>query len=147
MGKLLFHSKLWWYVCGLIDHDEKDQQALYDQLVNQFDTLDVTTVDVNRLSVYGFKISCINIHLRDNQYLGDVLGNLLNMSVVGVNIWQAPTGGGKTTAWINLNKKILESGDTTQKPIVIVEPLISIVKSKYDDDVIDVTGNKQFPTQ
>ena len=139
--------KLWWYVCGLIDHDEKDQRALYKQLVNQFDTLDVTTVDVNRLSVYGFKISCINIHLSDNQYLGDVLGNLLNMSVVGVNLWQAPTGGGKTTAWINLNKKIIESGDTTHKPIVIVEPLISIVKSKYDDDVIDVTGSHQFPTQ
>ena len=139
--------KLWWYVCGLIDHDEKDQRALYDQLVKQFDTLDITTVDVNRLSVYGFKINCINIHLSDNQYLGDVLGNLLNKSVVGVNIWQAPTGGGKTTAWINLNKKILESGDTEQKPIAIVEPLNSIVKSKYDDDVIVVTGNKQFPPQ
>ena len=139
--------KLWWYVCGLIDHDEKDQQALYDQLAKQFDTLNITTVDVNRLSVYGFKINCINIHLSDNQYLGDVLGNLLNKSVVGVNIWQAPTGGGKTTAWINLNKKIIESGDTGQKPIVIVEPLNSIVKSKYDDDVIVVTGNKQFPTQ
>lgn len=139
--------KLWWYVCGLIDHDERDRNNLYNQFLTQFDTLDITRVDVNRLSVYGFKISCINIHLSDNQYLGDVLGNLLNMSVVGVNLWQAPTGGGKTTAWINLNKKILESGDTTHKPIAIVEPLISIVKSKYDDDVIDVTGNKQFPTQ
>ena len=139
--------KLWWYVCGLIDHDKRDQKNLYNQFLSQYDTLDITVVDVNRLSVYGFKINCINIHLSDNQYLGDVLGNLLNMSVVGVNIWQAPTGGGKTTAWINLNKKILESGDTTHKPIAIVEPLISIVKSKYDDDVIDVTGNKQFPAQ
>ena len=139
--------KLWWYVCGLIDHDKRDQKNLYNQFLSQYDTLDITVVDVNRLSVYGFKINCINIHLSDNQYLGDVLGNLLNMSVVGVNIWQAPTGGGKTTAWINLNKKILESGDTTHKPIVIVEPLISIVKSKYDDDVIDVTGSNQFPAQ
>ena len=139
--------KLWWYVCGLIDHDKRDQKNLYNQFLTQFDTLDITVVDVNRLSVYGFKINCINIHLSDNQYLGDVLGNLLNMSVVGVNIWQAPTGGGKTTAWINLNKKILESGDTTHKPIAIVEPLISIVKSKYDNDVIDVTRSHQFPAQ
>ena len=139
--------KLWRYVCGLIDHDEKDQQALYDQLVNQFDTLDVTTVDVNRLKVYGFKINCINIHLSDNQYLGDILDNLLNMSVVGVNLWQAPTGSGKNTCWINYNNRILKTEKDKHKPILIVEPLNSINMTKYEkDENIEVfIKSKRFP--
>ena len=139
--------KLWWYVCGLIDHDEKDQRALYDQLVKQFDTLDITTVDVNRLSVYGFKINCINIHLSDNQYLGDILDTLLNMSVVGVNLWQAPTGSGKNTCWINYNNRILETEKDKHKPILIVEPLNSINMTKYEkDENIEVfIKSKRFP--
>ena len=139
--------KLWWYVCGLIDHDEKDQRALYDQLVKQFDTLDITTVDVNRLSVYGFKINGINIHLSDNQYLGDILDTLLNMSVVGVNLWQAPTGSGKNTCWINYNNRILETEKDKHKPILIVEPLNSINMTKYEkDENIEVfIKSKRFP--
>ena len=139
--------KLWWYVCGLIDHDEKDQQALYDQLVNQFDTLDVTVANVGRLTVYGFKINCINIHLSDNQYLGDILDKLLEASPIGVSLWQAPTGSGKNTCWINYNNRILATEKDKHKPILIVEPLNSINMTKYEkDENIEVfIKSKRFP--
>ena len=128
---------------------ERNDGRLVNEMKNMYNSLDVKYADLDRLKRFGIYINkdVKHIHLSDNQYLGDILDKLLEESPIGVSLWQAPTGGGKTTAWISLNKKILESGDTTHKPIAIVEPLISIVKSKYDDDVIDVTGSKQFPAQ
>lgn len=127
---------------------ERNDGRLVNEMKSMYNSLDVKYADLDRLKRFGIYINkdVKHIHLSDNQYLGDILDKLLEESPIGVSLWQAPTGGGKTTAWINLNKQILNS-EVEHKPIVIVEPLISIVKSKYDDDVIDVTGSKQFPEQ
>lgn len=123
----------------------------YKTFINEFDydSIDESAGRVEILERYGFEVKKDNIyyHLNENQYLGDIRDSLLSNVTVGINFWRAPTGSGKTCFWVDYNKELLNDilNLGTRKPILIVEPLNSIINTKYDGDVVTVTGNKQFP--
>lgn len=134
---------------------ERNDGRLVNEMKNMYNSLDVKYADLDRLKRFGIYINkdVKHIHLSDNQYLGDILDKLLEESPIGVSLWQAPTGSGKTTAWTDLNKKMLDEIKTNKetlvgdknKPTLIIEPLNSIINTKYDDDVKIVIRNDKFP--
>lgn len=90
----------------------------------------------------------VRFHLNEYEYLGNILNDIIKLLPNGITLLQAPTGGGKTRAWIDYNKNIHNDIlDILHRPILIIEPLNSIINTKYDDDVKVVTGNKQFPKE
>lgn len=142
----------WEKMCEQFDLKEHN----YFYYVNQFNysTLRTDAVDISILEKYGFIIdkNKFYIHLNSSEdgneeWLGDKIEEILNKCQVGINLLIAPTGGGKTRAWIDYNKTQLEDllGYADKKPVLIVEPLNSIIETKYDkDEVSVVTGSKQF---
>ena len=152
-------ENLWCDICKHFKEyvDSEGKHHTYDTFITEFDydSIDENTANISRLSKYGIYVDDKKIyhHLHDNQYLGDILDKLLKESPIGVTLWQAPTGSGKTTAWTDLNKEMLAEikanketlvGDKN-KPTLIIEPLNSIIKTKYDDDVKIVIGSDKFP--
>ena len=152
-------DKLWCELCRHFEEyvDSEGKHHTYDTFITEFD-YDEIKEDRAKISIlkdYGIYVDDKKIyhHLRDDEYLGDILDKLLEESPIGVTIWQAPTGSGKTTAWTDLNKKMLAEikanketlvGDKN-KPTLIIEPLNSIINTKYDDDVKIVIGSDKFP--
>ena len=152
-------ENLWCDICKHFKEyvDSEGKHHTYDTFITEFDydSIDENTANISRLSKYGIYVDDKKIyhHLHDDEYLGDILDKLLEESPIGVTLWQAPTGSGKTTAWTDLNKKILDKikanketlvGDKN-KPTLIIEPLNSIINTKYDDDVKIVIGSDKFP--
>lgn len=151
-------DKIWCELCKHFKpYSKPGEYHTYDTFIKEFnyDEIKEYTADISILSKYGIYVDdkIIFHHLHDNQYLGDILDNLLKESPIGVSLWQAPTGSGKTTAWTDLNKKMLDKikankesivGDKN-KPTLIIEPLNSIINTKYDDDVKIVIGRDKFP--
>ena len=128
---------------------ERNDGRLVNEMKNMYNSLDVKYADLDRLKRFGIYINkdVKHIHLSDNQYLGDILDKLLEESPIGVSLWQAPTGSGKNTCWINYNNRILATERDKHKPILIVEPLNSINMTKYEkDENIEVfIKSKRFP--
>ena len=123
----------------------------YQSFLREFnyDDIDETKGRVRILEKYGFNIDTgeIYYHLNEKQYLGDIRADILDNVSVGINFLQAPTGSGKTVCWTDLNLEIISDflEISNKKSLLIVEPLNSIINTKYDDRVITVTGSKQFP--
>ena len=152
-------DNIWRELCKHFEEyvDSEGKHHTYDTFIKEFnyDQIKEYTADISRLSKYGIYVDDKKIyhHLHDDQYLGDILDKLLEESPIGVSIWQAPTGSGKTTAWTDLNKKKLDEIKANKKTIVgnddkptlIIEPLNSIINTKYDDDVKIVIGSDKFP--
>lgn len=152
-------EKIWCELCRHFEEyvDSEGKHHTYDTFIKEFnyDSIKEYTADISILSKYGIYVDEKKIyhHLHDNQYLGDILDKLLKASPIGVSIWQAPTGSGKTTAWTELNKNKLaeikankkDIVGNNDKPTLIIEPLNSIIKTKYDDDVKIVIGSDKFP--
>lgn len=128
---------------------ERNDGRLVKEMKSMYNSLDVKYADLDRLKRFGIYINkdVKHIHLSDNQYLGDILDKLLEESPIGVSLWQAPTGSGKNTCWINYNNRILATERDKHKPILIVEPLNSINMTKYEkDENIEVfIKSKRFP--
>ena len=128
---------------------ERNDGRLVNEMKSMYNSLDVKYADLDRLKRFGIYINkdVKHIHLSDNQYLGDILDKLLEESPIGVSLWQAPTGSGKNTCWINYNNRILATEKDKHKPILIVEPLNSINMTKYEkDENIEVfIKSKRFP--
>ena len=151
-------ENLWCELCkGFKPYSKPGEYHTYDTFIKEFnyDRIDETKADLSILSKYGIYVDDKKIyhHLHDDEYLGDILDKLLKESPIGVTLWQAPTGSGKTTAWTDLNKNMLAEikanketlvGDKN-KPTLIIEPLNSIINTKYDDDVNVVIRNDKFP--
>ena len=151
-------ENLWCELCkGFKPYSKPGEYHTYDTFIKEFnyDRIDETKADLSILSKYGIYVDdkIIYHHLHDDEYLGDILDKLLKESPIGVTLWQAPTGSGKTTAWTDLNKNMLAEikanketlvGDKN-KPTLIIEPLNSIINTKYDDDVNVVIRNDKFP--
>lgn len=151
-------ENLWCELCKHFKpYTKPGEYHTYETFIKEFDydQIDETKADISLLSKYGIYVDDTKIyhHLHDNQYLGNVLDKLLEESPIGVSLWQAPTGSGKTTAWTDLNKKMLDEIKTNKetlvgdknKPTLIIEPLNSIINTKYDDDVKIVIGSDKFP--
>lgn len=152
-------ENLWCELCRHFEEyvDSEGKHHTYDTFIKEFNYDDIKEdrAKISILKDYGIYVDdkVIYHHLRDDEYLGDILGKLLEESPIGVSIWQAPTGSGKTTAWTDLNKKMLDEikankeslvGDKN-KPTLIIEPLNSIINTKYDDDVKIVIESDKFP--
>ena len=151
-------ENLWCELCKHFKpYSKPGEYHTYETFIKEFNygSIDETKADISILKDYGIYVDDKKIyhHLSDNQYLGDILDKLLKESPIGVSLWQAPTGSGKTTAWTDLNKKMLNEikanketlvGDKN-KPTLIIEPLNSIINTKYDDDVKIVIGSDKFP--
>ena len=146
-------DNIWRELCKHFEEyvDSEGKHHTYDTFIKEFnyDQIDENTANISRLSKYGIYVDDKKIyhHLSDNQYLGDILDKLLEESPIGVSIWQAPTGSGKNTCWINYNNRILATERDKHKPILIVEPLNSINMTKYEkDENIEVfIKSKRFP--
>lgn len=110
--------------------------------------IDESTAYVPILKKYGIKINTniLHYHIGEDGYLSDVIDDILEQAQVGINMIKAGTGVGKNQTWISYNKKKLADPlSANDKPILIIEPLNSIIETKYDDDVSVVTGSKTFP--
>lgn len=139
--------KMWADFCKQItlykSYKTTDFIKMFDNL---WDKLDESTAHLDILKKYGFKVNKKKnyIDLKDG-YLGDKKELILSLLEIGINYLQAPTGGGKTRFWTDYNKELIKDILNINKPILIVEPLNSIINTKYDDDVITVTGSRRFP--
>lgn len=139
--------KLWYDFCLQISlyksYKTKDFVNMFEKL---WDKIDESTGHLNILRKYGFTIDDRKNHIDLGEgYLGDKRELILSLLQNGINFLQAPTGGGKTRFWTDYNIDLLKDVLNLNKPILIVEPLNSIINTKYDDTVITVTGSKKFP--
>ncbi len=139
--------KLWYDFCQQISlyksYKTKDFINMFEKL---WDKIDETTGHINILRKYGFVIDDKKTHIDLGEgYLGDKRELILSLIQKGINFVQAPTGGGKTRFWTDYNLDLIKDVLNLNKPILIVEPLNSIINTKYDDTVITITGSKRFP--
>lgn len=115
----------------------------------RYEGIDESTAHVELLERLGIKIdrSTQHFYLSGDKYLGDIRETILGNVTNGITLLQAGTGVGKTRCWTDLNKKILEDELDLpyHKPIIVIEPLNSIINTKYNDDVVTITGSKRFP--
>lgn len=133
----------------------------YSDFINAFnyDSLNASKIGPDYLERYGIKVDkkTWTATLGKKEYLGDVLPDILTEVEPGCNLLIAPTGSGKTVSWINYHKEIFKKVNSfeyeslfsfdTEKPILIIEPLNSIIETKYDSSECHIiTGNKQFPS-
>ena len=74
--------------------------------------------------------------LKPDQFLSDIYDQIMTETTTGCNILQVGTGVGKTTIWKKVHEGIWGNADSrkSEKPILIIEPLNSIITSKYLDD-------------
>ena len=138
------------YWRDLCRHFENNKYS-YDTLCRQFsyNSIKEEEARVDILEKYGIFIEKGSIyhHLSEKRYLSDVLPQILDETDNGVNLLKAGTGVGKTQAWISLNDSILDDPMRcgTEKPILIIEPLNSIIDTKYDEKVTIVNKSMKFP--
>ena len=133
----------------------------YSDFINAFnyERLNAAKIGPDYLERYGIKVDkkTWSATLGKNEFLGDVLPDILAEVEPGCNLLIAPTGSGKTVSWINYHKQIFKKVNSfeyeslfsfdNEKPILIIEPLNSIIETKYDPSECHIiTGNKQFPS-
>ena len=130
----------WYEFCKYIKctKSKHNQEYFAKQFQSQYNSLDVNKAKLSLLSKYGIVIdkSKIRHHLSEGQYLSDIYDDIMNETTIGCNILQAGTGVGKTTIWKRAHMEIMGNPEKrkTAKPILIVEPLNSIINSKYLDE-------------
>ena len=148
--KKVTHNKeewniLWRQLCArFILYKSYTLRTFYNEF--NYDALDVTYGSAYILEKYDFTVTENEFHidLKDG-YLGDKRDEILSLMYTGVNILYSPAGSGKTTVWTEWNKILSDDVLNFNKPVLVIEPMNSIIESKYDDKVITVTGSKKFP--
>ena len=142
-------KEVWYKFC--------EELTLYrDYTVNKFrnmldlnwDKIKSDTGHIEILKKYGFKIddSNLHIHLNENEYINDVVDVILDFITNGLNMLISGTGSGKTEGWKQWWIKISEMMSMSfHKSVLIVEPMNSIIESKYDPDNFEIiTGSKRI---
>ena len=132
----------------LCNHFELYKDYTLKKFYNEFnyDGIREENGRVEILAKYGIKIDKSKNHIDLGEgYLGDKRELILSLLQNGINFLQAPTCGGKTRFWTDYNIDLMNDILNLNKPILIVEPLNSIINTKYDDTVITITGSKRFP--
>ena len=123
-------------------------KSFINMFEQNWDKIDDMTGHLKILKMYGFNVDDTNIsyYLNENQYLSDVAEDIVKNCSYGINIVVADTGTGKTNGWIILNDKYSKLPEmNNHRPILIIEPLNSIVESKYDEKKFRiVVGSKQI---
>lgn len=83
--------------------------------------------------------------LKDNEYIGTKLDELEKCLKLGINLVDSGTGTGKTTVWVNQNREKINDILNHDKPVLVCEPLNSIIETKYkNNEVVKICGEKQF---
>ena len=141
--------KIWYDFCHKINtYKNYTVTSFINEFEKNWDGIDTKQGHITVLKKYGFDIddSEINYYLNDGQYLSDIIEDIIETCDYGLNMLVAGTGVGKTQAYINLNEKYSNITECYKhKPILIIEPLNSIIKSKYDElNFRIVTGSKQI---
>lgn len=138
--------KLWYEFC---DNMIIPQDATLCGYRNDFDkfwnSAHADSGEISWLRKFGFNVDDTNlhIHLKDNEYISDVVDDITSFCVNGLNLLESGTGTGKTEVWKKLYK---ERHKNAQKPMLIVEPMNSIVDSKYDSTIFEkIIGKTTWP--
>lgn len=142
-------KELWYSFCEQLTlykkYTTKQFKNMFDQNWNKIDS---STGHLSILKKYGFDVdeNKMHIHLNDDEYLRDKLEEIVDFCSEGINLVVAPTGGGKTEGWKGLNKKYSQVLEFQfHKPMLIVEPMNSIIESKYDsEDYVIIKGSKSL---
>lgn len=142
-------QELWWNFAQNIKLYKKyTTKQFIDQFDKLWDKVKIEEGHIEVLKKYGFKIDdrVINYELNDDQFLGNILDDVIRQFKTGINMLVVPTGGGKTTAWIDLNKETIRDILLQQnKSILVIEPMNSIIESKYDkNEIVDIRGSKKL---
>lgn len=135
----------WYEICK---HFELYKDYTYKKFCNEFNYNGIKAEEgrIEILKKYGIEVDKSKNHIDlGNGYLGDKRDMILKLIQIGITLLKAPTGSGKTKIWTDLNKELMNEIMNMQMPILIVEPLNSIINTKYDSDVITITGSKCFP--
>lgn len=142
--------KLWYDFCQDI--------SLYKnyttkKFINMFETywdnkLDPSTGHISILKKYGFKVDDSEIHyyLNEDEWLEKVFPDIIKNCEYGINMSIAGTGVGKNHSLILMNDKWRDPLEISMhKPVMVIEPLNSIIESKYDEQKFRiVTGSKHI---
>lgn len=141
--------KLWNQFCEQISlYKNYTVQKFKNMFDQNWDKVKAESGHISILKKYGFNVdeNKLYIHLNENEYLGDYASEIINFCTYGINLVIAPTGSGKTEGWKGLNAKYSEVLEFQfHRPILIVEPMNSIIESKYDDkDFFIVKGSKSI---
>lgn len=119
-----------------------------NQFDREWDKIDEHEGHITVLQKYNIEVDDTNIYynLNETQYLSDVTEDIVNNSVNGLNMIIADTGIGKTKCWMVLNEMYSSPLEiSNHKPVLVIEPLNSIVDSKYDETKFRiVTGSKHI---
>lgn len=145
-------KSIWYELC--------ERFTIYDNYTtrifkNEFDKLwDKVKAETGRIGIlrkYGINIDTTQLHiyLNENEYLGDVTDTILNSLSNGINMIDAAPGVGKTEIWKSLGKKWSDPLEIGQhKPILVIEPMNSIVSNKYNDDTFyKAIGSNKIKTE
>ena len=141
--------KLWYDFCEDLTLYKNYTSRKFKNMFDQYwEKVDVKTGHISVLKKYGFKINetDINFYLSENEYMYDVIKDAVAFADDGINLLVAGTGVGKTEVWKKLNDIYEDPLERNMhKPILIIEPMNSIIESKYDPSRFRiVTGSKQI---
>jgi len=127
---------LWYSFCEQISLYKNYTIQKYKNMFEQnWNKIDASTGHMSILKKYGFTINEneLHLHLKENEYVGDYVEDIINFCSEGINLLEAGTGGGKTEGWKRLHEKYSQPLEfQNHKPILIIEPMNSIIESKYD---------------
>ena len=141
--------KLWYAFCQDIstykEYKTKNFINLFDKV---WDTLDASKGHITVLKKYGFDVNDreIHYHLKEDEWLETVFDDIVKNCEYGINMTVAGTGVGKNQSLINLNDRWMDPLErANHKPVIVIEPLNSIIESKYDEAKFKiVTGSKHI---
>lgn len=130
--------KLWYDFCQDISLYKRYRTK---DFVNMFESywdnkLDPSKGHLSILKKYGFKVDDKEIHyyLNENEWLEKVFPDIVENCEMGINMSVAGTGVGKNQSLININEKWSDPFERmNHKPVLVIEPMNSIVASKYDE--------------
>lgn len=142
--------KLWYAFCEDISlYKNYTTQKFKNMLDLNWNKIKADTGHIGILKKYGFNIDESELHmfLNDDEYISDVVNDILKFCVNGLNILNSGTGTGKTEVWkkwwMDVINDIMKLGN--HKPILIVEPMNSIINTKYDPEIFEIiTGSKRI---
>lgn len=141
--------KIWYQLCDHFTlYDNHTTREFKNQLDNMWDKVKAETGKIQVLKKYGININTNNLHiyLNDNEYLGDVSSTILSSLSNGINLVIAAPGVGKTELWKSLAEEWSNPMNLWQhKPILVIEPMNSIVSNKYDNETfLKAIGSKKI---
>lgn len=141
--------KIWYDFCKDISlYKRYRTQDFINQFDREWNSIKEDEGHITVLKKYGIQVDTSNIYynLKADQYLSDVVEDIVNNCVCGLNMIIADTGIGKTKCWIILNDIYSDPLEiNNHKPVLVIEPLNSIVDSKYDELKFKiVTGSKRI---